>query len=377
MSRLRVALFSDSDVYAGTESHLYTLAQGLRECGVSAGIACPSPSPLAEKAACAKIEVFGIQKRGLIDRRAIRSLVELLKSGRVQIVHAHNGRTHLNAFLAVALAGKGRCVATQHFIEPDHAARRGPKAWLYRQAHRWVNRRAAHFIAISEAVRQGMLARQEAPEHRITVVPNGIHPPDPARLTPPERLRSDLGIPLDAPLIVCAARLEREKDIASLIAAMPEALKVFPAARCLIAGQGAQHQALAAQIRTAGLEQAVRLLGFRSDALALMQAADVFVLPSLAEPFGLAILEAMALARPVIATCAGGPLEIVEDGVTGLLIPPANPAALAQAILQLLRKPETSRRMGQRGRARFETRYMASHMANATREIYCRAAEAF
>ena len=218
------------------------------------------------------------------------------------------------------------------FYRTDHAARRGPKAWVYRQAHRWVNRRAAHFIAISEAVREGILARKEASANRITVVPNGIHAPDPARLTPLEQMRADLGIPLDAPLIVCTARLEREKDIASLIAAMPEALKVFPASRCLIAGQGAQQQALAAQIRTAGLEQAVRLLGFRSDALALMQAADVFVLPSLAEPFGLAILEAMALARPVIATCAGGPLEIVEDGATGLLVPPANPEALAQAI---------------------------------------------
>ena len=367
---LRVVLFTDADVFAGTERHMLDLARGLRAAGVAVTLACPSPSALEDAARKEDLPTLTIQKRGLLDWAAVGTLARLLKSGDVDIVHAHNGRTALAAAVAVRQAGRGRCVMTQHFLEPNHATQRGPKALLSGLAHHWVVQRMSRVVAISEAVRAAMLARGEVPGSKITVIPNGIAAPDAG---PPERAsetRRTLGIAADAPLVVCAARLEAEKDIASLVSAMSRVKSALPAACCLIAGDGSLRPALQQQIQSLGLEAVIQLLGFRPDAPALIAAGDLFVLPSLAEPFGLALLEAMALGKPVIATRAGGPVEIVAEGETGLLVPPSSPDHLAEAVLGLLADPAAGRRLGENGRARFKAKFTMDRMAHATLAVY-------
>ena len=372
MSILRVALFTDSDVFAGTERYMLDLGCALRDLGVTAMIACPTPSLLAERAAAEGLTVIPISKAGLINRPAVTMLAEMFRSGELDIVHANNGRTSLASAMAVRRARKGRFVATQHFLDPEHVSHTGLKSVIFHAAHRWVSRYMAHCVAISEAARAGVLKRGEAPEHKVTTILNGIRPLDPHQLASPAEIRAGLEIDLDTPLIVCAARLEREKDVRSLIAAMTEVKTAFPEVRCVVAGQGAQHAMLTAQIAEAGLQDTVQLLGFRTDAQALIQAGDIFVLPSLAEPFGLVILEAMALGRPVIATDAGGPPEIIENGVTGLLVPPSDPPALAAAIRRLLTDRKATEAMGRRGQERFEARFTAARMAQDMLELYRR-----
>ncbi|MGI4790074.1 MAG: glycosyltransferase family 4 protein [Janthinobacterium lividum] len=366
-NQLRVVLFTDSDVFAGTERHMLDLARGLYALDVAVTVACPSPAALEEAARRDGLPVLAIPKQELVDWNAARVLAKRLKSGETDIIHAHNGRTALAAALAVRLAGRGRCVMTQHFLKPNHAAQQGPKAAVSRAAHHWVVGQISRILAISEAVRQAMLARGEAPDSKITVVPNGISAPSSGNAA---ETRQSLGIGPNTPLVVCAARLEREKDIASLVTAMQSVRKSIPEARCLIAGEGSQKADLKAQIESLELLGTVTLLGFRSDATALMAAADVFVLPSLAEPFGLVLLEAMALGRPVIATRAGGPLEIVVEGQTGFLIPPSSPEALAAAIIRLLANPAVSHQLGANGLARYQALFTASRMAEATKATY-------
>lgn len=367
---LRVVLLTDADVFAGTERHMLDLARGLRAAGAAVTLACPSPSALEDAADKEGLPFLAIQKRGLLDRAAVQALARLLRSGGAHVVHAHNGRTALAAAAAVRRAGRGRCVMTQHFLQPNHATQRGPKALLSRAAHHWVVARMSRVIAISEAVRAAMLARREVIGGKITVIPNGIAAPDAGPPGTARETRHSLGIAPDAPLVVCAARLEPEKDIASLVSAMSRARAAVPGACCLIAGDGSLRPALQHQIEDLGLGGAVQLLGFRSDAPALVAAGDLFVLPSLAEPFGLALLEAMALGRPVVATRAGGPLEIVEDGETGLLVPPSSPDALAEAVCRLLADPASRHRLGENGRARFVDRFTSDRMARATLAVY-------
>ena len=343
------------------------LARGLSALGVGVTLACPSPAALEDAARRDHLPTLTIAKRGLVDWHAARTLARRLSSGQADIIHAHNGRTALAAALAVCLAGRGRCVMTQHFLTPNHATQRGLKAVLSKAAHHWVVGRMSRILAISEAVRESMLARREAPDSKIMVVPNGITAPEPGNAA---ETRRSLGLSLDTPLIVCAARLEREKDIASLIGAIQSVRESIPNVRCLVAGEGAERTALDAQIGVLGLEDSVTLLGFRADAPALMAAADVFALPSLAEPFGLVLLEAMALGRPVAATRAGGPLEIVVDGETGFLVPPSSPDALAGALGTLLADPALARRMGENGQARYEAQFTVSKMAAATLAVY-------
>ena len=350
------------------------LARGLRDRGVSVSIACPTPSALEDRACADNLTVRAIPKQGLVDRNAAVILASLLKSGDADIVHAHNGRTALAAALAVRWAGRGQCTMTQHFLEPNHATQRGPKAAVSKMAHHWVTAQMSGIIAISEAARTAMLARREVPDDKITVIPNGISEPNRALAAGADAMRAALGVPSDAPLVVCAARLEPEKDVASLITAMAQVRMALPNARCLIAGDGSQRFALEEQIQRLGLSEAMTPLGFRSDALAIIAAADLFVLPSLAEPFGLALLEAMALGKPVVATCAGGPLEIVEEGRTGLLVPPSSPDRLADAIGRLLSNLPEARRMGEAGLIRFQEHFTVARMAQATLAFYRRAA---
>lgn len=366
----RVLLFTDADVFAGTERHMLDLARALRDEGVAVCVACPVPSPLADKARGGKIEVVPIAKRGLLDWTAVRMLRRLLRSGRIDIIHAHNGRTALSSALAVRLARRGRAVATQHFLEPNHASQSGLKGAISGRAHNWVAANTQMFVAISQAVRQTMLERGEAPEEKITTVLNGLSEPDASALWSPDDVRKSLEIAPEAPLIVCAARLEREKEIGSLVEAMAEVVRTHPDALCVVAGQGAQKDELQARIDALKLNDNVRLLGFRDDVLSLIQSGDMVVLPSPGEPFGLVLLEAMALGVAVVATRAGGPLEIVSHGESGLLAPPSDARALADAINELLNDPQKRRAMGKAGRARFEERFTSRRMAREMKAVY-------
>jgi glycosyltransferase involved in cell wall biosynthesis len=293
-----------------------------------------------------------------------------LKTGTIELVHAHNGRTALLAAAAVKLAGTGRAVATQHFLAPAHVTRQGVKAIVSRATHRWVNRHISRFIAISEAAKAGMLARGQATSEQISVVPNGMPPPDLTRLASAQSIRAELGISPDATLIVAVARLEPEKSLETLVAAMHIVAEAEPSAVCVIAGDGTQKDALLAQIASGGMSGQVNLVGFRSDALALMEAGDIFILPSLKEPFGLVLIEAMSVGKPVIATRSGGPLEIVVEGETGLLVAPAAPAEMGEAILTLVRDAERRRQMGAAGRRRFLEKFTVERMTRATIDAY-------
>lgn len=370
---MRILLYSDSDVFAGTERHLMELAHGLQQAGISLTLACPVPSVLADRASDLEINILPIPKRGAaIDWSATRVLRRLIRCGAADVIHVHNGRTALAAALAVRLANAGRCVMTQHFLNPAHSTRRGLKGWVSQRVHGWLNRSVDHFVAISEAVRQNMFARGDATARRVTVVPNGIALPDPATLPPAQQMRRELRVPADAPMVVCAARLEPEKRVDCLIEAMSLVRNSHPTAVCVVAGDGSCRRALEQQLSQKGLGGSCRLVGFRADVLSIIAAGDLFVLPSLAEPFGLVLLEAMALKKPVVATDAGGPREIVINGETGFLVPPSDAGSLAGAIGRLLDDPSARREMGESGYDRFCRCYTSKRMAEATAAVYRR-----
>jgi len=367
---MRVALFTDSDVFAGTERHILELARGLGELGCEALIACPGHGVLAGRATETGVRTLDIPKRGAVDWRAARILRRLLRAGQIDLIHAHNGRTALAAALAIASAGRGRLVATQHFIDPSRVGRRGLQAVASRILHRWIAGRVGRFIAISVAVKRAMLRRGDAADEKIVVVPNGIASLAGDSMAGAEVVQREFTIAATTPLVVCAARLEPEKDVESLAEAVALVARRFPDVCCLVAGDGSQRDSIERRVRELRIESQFRLLGFRPDVTAIMNAADIFVLPSLAEPFGLVILEAMALGKPVVATAAGGPMEIVAEGETGLLIPPRDPPALAEAICSLVADADQRRRMGEAGRKRFLEHFTSGQMAAAILAVY-------
>jgi glycosyltransferase involved in cell wall biosynthesis len=367
---LRVLLLTDSDEFAGTEQHMLDLAAALRIEGTEVSIGCPDPSILGPRAKAIGLQHTVVQKGKLLDRPAIATLKQLLTARALDVIHAHNGRTALSAMLAVRAAKRGRSVLTHHFIHPHHSTLRGLKGWLIHRAHRSVNHRINAHIAISNAVRAAAVARHDVAEKSIYTVLNGIADPADKTSEPRNAIRASLGIGSDSPLILCLARLEPEKNVDYLLRAMQQVMAMQPDAICVIAGEGSKRAMLESLAAKLGVTDRVRMVGFHRDPASLMQAADVIVLPSAMEPFGLAIVEAMALGKPVIAAKAGGPMEIVVDGTTGLLVDTANESEFASAIVRFTSDPALRYSMGREARQRFESHFTRKRMAAETQGIY-------
>lgn len=370
---LRVTLLMDTRAWAGTESHVLTLARALRALNdeapgtVEVTVACANGSPLWERARGEALPTLAIARRGVWDAGTLQTLTRRLRRGACDVVHAHNGRTALWAALAVATAGRGRAAFTHHFIEPAHAQNaqsQGPMGRAKTAVHQRLAQGIATHIAISEAVADAIRARGKVDEARLWVVPNGISAPE---IAPngelPEELRAE---------IACVARLQKEKGLPTLVRALRILKAARPAAppRCTIAGEGDEREALQELIGAQGVEDVVTLAGFTPHVGALLEGALLAVLPSPAEPFGLALVEAMAHARAVVAVDAGGPREIVVPGQTGLLVPPDDAHALADALAELLDNPDRAAQMGEAGQKRFQTHFTAQRMAQQTLETY-------
>jgi glycosyltransferase involved in cell wall biosynthesis len=296
---------------------------------------------------------------------AILGLRRILREQRASMLHAHCFDPTLLGLLTAHLTGIP-FVFTRH--HSDHNIRLG-KRW-HTGIDGWCGRRADHVIAVSEATKQIMCGVERVPAEQITVVYNGLTP----LAAPPDAevraLRDELRLGA-GPVLLVPARLHEEKGHRHLFAALPQALARYPDLVVLLAGDGGERPVLEAEVRALGLGESVRFLGRRPDVPALLAASAVVVVPSLAESFGLACAEAMSMGRPVIGTTVGGVPEVVADGITGLLIPPADSSALARALCRLLESPELRESLGRAGRERVKL-FSPERMMRGYEDVYRR-----
>jgi glycosyltransferase involved in cell wall biosynthesis len=212
--------------------------------------------------------------------------------------------------------------------------------------------------------------RAEGRDARFAAIPNGVDLSRFASPVPPCRLRSEFSIPGDAPLLGVVARLEPEKGHRHLIAAMPAILDESPDAWLAIVGEGTEADALRAQAASLGIAGRVVFTGRRDDVTAITADLTIALLPSLREAQGISILEAMALRRPVVAAAVGGIPEVITDGLDGLLVPPADPAALAAAVVRLIRDPGLRERIGEAGYRTVADRFSIDAQVRRVEEVY-------
>jgi glycosyltransferase involved in cell wall biosynthesis len=232
----------------------------------------------------------------------------------------------------------------------------------------WKYRQVTMFIAASDAI-AAMLRDDGVAAPRIRTVYEGIDVERIARLEP-VNVRGELWLPTDAPVVGCVGALVAHKGHRHLIEAAASVVKEVPDARFVILGEGTLRQTLQHRIEQLHLERHVFMPGFRTDAVALLRSFDLFVMPSETEGLGTSILDAMACGKAVIGTRAGGIAEVVDDGITGILVPPADPARLADAIVALLRDPDRRARMGEAGLARVREKFTVERMVAATQRVY-------
>jgi glycosyltransferase involved in cell wall biosynthesis len=236
---------------------------------------------------------------------------------------------------------------------------------------------ARGIVAVSQAT--GRAQRELRPHRPVEVVYPGVDLErfDAGRLPPPAEARARLGLPAEGGLVGIVARLQRWKGVHVLLEALPHALRRHPDLHCVVVGGPHELEPdydayLRRTVVDLGLEGRVIFAGAQAEVPLWMQAMDVVVHASANEPFGLTIVEAMALGKPVVAAASGGPLEIVSDGVDGLMVPHGDVRGLAAAVTRLLADPELAARLGEAARHRageFSSRRFATRFAEAVRDL--------
>ncbi len=355
MTRVRVLHVDPERSWGGGEAQVLALLRALAARGHVSTLAAPPESPLARAAAALGVPVRPLRVQNHLDLRAGLALRRLVPGH--DVVHFHTARAH--AMAPLCRRGPVRLVVTRRM---DYVPAGGPYVrYLY-------NRAVDAVIAISEGVRAALLRVGVRPE-RIRVVPSGI---EPARLAPPagarEALRREWRIDAEDVLVLVPGALERRKGHAVLLAAASLLAADGLRLRYVFCGDGREAAALARAAEALG--GGVHFAGFRADMAACLAAADIVALPSLREGLGVAALEAMAAARPVVGSRVGGLAEAVAHEESGLLVPPAEPPALARALARLARDAPLRARLGAGGRARVLARFTAEQMAEGTLACY-------
>lgn len=282
---------------------------------------------------------------------------------RATVLHCHQYSPFVYGSLSIAFHG-AKVVYTEHGRLADSCP-----GLRRRVANTVIGRLPRRIVAVSEDLRRSMIA-EGFPGDRIEVVRNGIDPGAPADDRARRGARQRLGLPADAVVIGTVARLDRVKDLRTLVEAFSALRRALPTAVLLIVGEGPLRTELEAVAAHVAAGEAVRFLGMRADARNVIAAFDVYVNTSISEGISLSILEAMAAGLPVVATRVGGTPEVVQDSVTGILVAPRDPSALAHVLAQLA--VDTSRRaaMGAAGRARVEDQFALDSMVHRYRTMY-------
>jgi glycosyltransferase involved in cell wall biosynthesis len=312
------------------------------------------------------LELVPIAPRSEMDFASGWRLSRALRQLRPDILHAHDPHAVAMASMAVSMAYPPPC--------PPLVASRRVAFRIKRNAFSlWKYHQVNLFLCASEVVRQHLIA-DGIPARLTTTVHDGIDLRH-VDAAPPVDLHAELWLPHGAPIVGTVGALVPHKGHRHFVAAAARVLRKVPDARFLIVGEGDERPALEAQIRQLKLEKHVILAGWRPDVLSVHKAFDLFVLSSVTEGLGTALLDAMACRRAVVATRTGGVDEAVAEDRTGLLVEPHDEPALARAIITLLGDEPARRRMGEAGRARVEEKFSVERMVADTLDAYERVLE--
>jgi glycosyltransferase involved in cell wall biosynthesis len=305
----------------------------------------------------------------LRDVRALMQLVRFIRRERFDILHLHMSKGAMLGGIAGRIARVPVVVHTAQGF--GWLALRNPLLrglfWLYDKT--LFATTLDRLFVVCEYQRNKLVADGMIEADHTTTVYNGIDPDAVRRDAQTGVTRAELGVPDDAILVVTVARLVWFKAVHTLIDAVHQ-LRDNAKLYCVIVGDGNLRPQLERQIATLGLQDRVRLIGWRSDAARLIELADVFALSSVAEGMPLAIMMAMALGKPVVANAVDGVPELVAEGETGLLVAPRDATAFAAALRRTLEDPALRRRFGAAGRLRVDAHFTQRGMAEATDVLY-------
>jgi glycosyltransferase involved in cell wall biosynthesis len=360
---MKILHINTERTWRGGEQQTLYLLRSLIDRHISCHLVCQAESPMAQKALEAGVEVFPIAMRGEVDLPASLRIRKLITRHGYDIVHSHTSHAHTLAFFASLGCRTCRLVTRR----VDFSIFRNRFLPINGIKYRFM---ADYYIAISHQIKQVMVNDGIAAE-RIFVAHSGIdlqrfarvagnHLVDEFNLKPAERV------------VINVAHLAGHKGQKYLVGAIPHVLAAIPNVRFFIIGKGELMSELQALSVSLGIGHALTFTGFRNDVGAFYKMADLFVMSSVQEGLGTAILDALALGIPVVAAKAGGIPEVIKDGETGRLVEAANPQALAKGIIEMLSNVDQARAMARRGQDNVKAEFSIDAMVENNLAVYNR-----
>lgn len=332
MKKINVLEAITSARLGGADIAVLGICRALSRLDARVQLFCPAGRPVGSSAADQGIRTVSWRTHGKLDLVTVLRLASLMKRSGIDVIHTHLSTASLLGAFAARLAGKAS-VAHVHGLN---------KITCFNYS--------TLVVAVSEAVKQHVCS-QGLSEARVRVVHNGV---DLSQFSPSDSCGAELPFASrnGTPLFSVFGRLSEEKGQRVALGAMSILLKDYPDAKLALAGEGPDLGELQAAAEALGISSSVYFTGFLPNVRGLMLASNAVIVPSLKEGFGLVAIEAMALARPLVATSVGGLAEVVLDRETGLVVPPNDPSAMARSMKSLIEDRALAERMGRRGRER-------------------------
>jgi glycosyltransferase involved in cell wall biosynthesis len=373
--RFNILYITNLVEFGGGEKSLLTLIKKLDLTKFRPFLLCPSRGRLVEEAENINVEVkiikFSRLKRYFkaipyISPLVIIRLVQYLKKEKIGLIHC-------NSFSAFLLGGIASKMVNIPVVWTCHGWWPAEKLTGF-----FINRFAGRIIAVSEIVRKKLIGPGFVNPNKVSLIHLGIDLNEFSPTPRGDKIRKEFHLNFGVPVIGMISRFQPIKGHKYFLEAAAKIKQISPQTKFLIVGgrlfdrKGDKNydKEILNWIKQMNLEGDVILTGFRNDIPEILAAIDMLVLPSLQESFGVVLIEAMAMEKPVVATNVGGPREIIEDNVSGLLIPPQDPSALSEAILSLLKDKEKPRKMGLKGRKRVESKFDSDLQARKIELIY-------
>jgi glycosyltransferase involved in cell wall biosynthesis len=367
---IRVVYCIDNMQVGGTELNAVRTAERLDRRRFSVSVVCIRESgPLMARYKDAGIPVHTFPMTSLLGFHAIQQairLVRLFRSEGTEIVHSHDAYTSVYATVCARLAGVPAVIASRRSWHSPHLQGRILRAnrMAYRLAHRVVGN--------SPSVSRLVESEGGVSPSRIVTIPNFLDPEafNPLPAGERRRMLQELGVPEGAFVVGIVARLSPVKDHATLLRAIASLRSNMPTLHCVLVGDGPERERIEALGGQLGISDILHLAGERPQSPNLHGLFDVSVLCSTSEAFPNSVLEAMAAARPVVATDVGGTPDAVREGTTGLLVRPGDPSRLAHAITRLYHEPALRVKLGNAGRASARAGYSADAVISQVEALY-------
>jgi glycosyltransferase involved in cell wall biosynthesis len=346
--------------WRGGQNQVLLTILGLRAAGHRTMLVAHPNGELRRRAA-EGLDLLPLAPDHELDLKAGWKLSRALSRLKPDIVHAHDPH-------GVAMASVALSMLTTPPAPPLVVSRRVDFRLKRNSFSRWKYRQVNLFIASSDAIRD-LLVQDGVAAGQVVTVHEGIDVDRMAGIGD-ANVHEAFWLPHGAPVVGNVAALVGHKGQRHLIDAMPLVIREVPDARLVILGEGELRPQLEHQVKHLHLDKHVVLPGFRADVLALIKGFDMFVMSSETEGLGTSLLDAMAAGKACIGTCVGGIPEVIADGVTGLLVPPHDPPALAGAVVRLLKNGDLRTRMGEAGLERVRTHFSVEKMVEGTLTAY-------